>query len=205
MESLYGGVKHENRNENMGYLLDGITSSIKANSKVIIPVFALHRAQEILEFLRVCYQRNLIKDSTKVFLDSPMAIEITNIYNNFNNSLNTHYNILGKDVNYSNGDVLGSGFDLNSNRFDFAQLQNVRKSKKSQKLISKNGVIILAGSGMADGGRVVRHIFNNIEDSHCTIVFVGYQAEGTLGRQLVDGVSSVVINEEKLTVRAKIL
>lgn len=205
MESLYGGIKHQIRDENMSVLADAIVDTVSRNGKVLIPVFALHRAQEMLELLRVYIKRGLITDKIKVYLDSPMAITITDIYTNNNNDFNNHYSILGRDVNYANIVNNKNTFDLNKDRFYFAQLQNIRKSKKSQKLNSKEGGIILAGSGMADGGRMVRHIFNNIEDARTTIVFVGYQAEGTLGRELVDGAKTVIINEKQLNVNATIL
>lgn len=194
MESLYGGELHESRDENMKVLLENVNQTLKSSGKVIMPVFALHRAQEMLELLKYYFENKLVKPNINVYLDSPMAINITDIYNQFSSDFNSSHSILNKIVHFDN-----------NARFDFEQLKNVRKSKKSQRLNNNQSAIILAGSGMADGGRVVRHIQNSVEDSRNVIVFVGYQAEGTLGRKLIEGEKSIVINNKTLQVNAKIL
>lgn len=204
MESLYGGKIHSNRDENMSRLVKIINESASHNRTIIIPVFALHRAQELLELLKIFFVRGLIDKKIQVFLDSPMAIDITEIYKNNMQEFNDHYHIIDRDIIYSNEQKDLSIIANNHDRFDFEQLKSVRKSKKSQRIGYNKSAIILAGSGMADGGRVVRHIQNVIEDSNNSIVFVGYQAENTLGRQLVDGASKVEINGKILQVKAKI-
>lgn len=204
MESLYGGLYHENRDADIDTLLSVINSTLGDKGKIIIPVFALHRAQEMLELIRYFFSRNKLPFGLNVFLDSPMAIEITKIYKDNFLKFNDHYRILGEDVEYSSDQGNGTVYASNVNRFDISQLKNIKNTKVSQRLNNDSSSIILAGSGMADGGRVARHLLNNLGDPKNSVVFVGYQAADTLGRELVDGAESVQINGKDVNVKARI-
>lgn len=206
MESLYGGIEHEDRNMDMLQIINNINLTLQAGGRVIIPVFAMHRAQEILELLKNAFELNLLTNDVKVFLDSPMALDITQIYKESYLSFNDNFSLDDHIIHYYNNDGVESATEKpNSNRFEFLNLKNNRKSKKSIKISLSPKSVILAGSGMADGGRVVKHLYSNLEDSKNCVIFVGYQAEQTLGRKLVDGLKEVTINDKMIQVKANIL
>ena len=92
----------------------------------------------------------------------------------------------------------------NSNRLQFDSVRYIRKANKSLKLLNNSKTLIIAGSGMADGGRIIHHLYNGLEKGNNSVIFVGYQAEGTLGRELVDGAKEVLINDRMLNVKAQI-
>lgn len=207
MESLYGGESHSDKNADVEKMIEIINQVYASGGKVIIPVFALHRAQEILEILKFLYLKAKISNSIKVYLDSPMALDITKIYEDNYSSLSPNFSMLKEtfklDGNAYPNYFVTAGF-TNQNRFKFENLKEVRKSKKSQKISRENNALILAGSGMADGGRVVKHLLTTLPDPRSAVFFVGFQAEGTLGRELVDGAKTVRIYDQDVQVKARI-
>ncbi|KKP55518.1 MAG: RNA-metabolising metallo-beta-lactamase, partial [candidate division WS6 bacterium GW2011_GWB1_33_6] len=124
-----------------------------------------------------------------VYLDSPMASKATEIFKQYP----TYYD---EDARR----LLEKGDDP----FHFEGLTTLDSAEESKRLISKNGIVIIAGSGMCTGGRIVHHIKNNIEKPTTHMVFVGYQVEGTLGRKIVDGIKDIRVMGEPLVVNAKI-
>ncbi len=180
MESLYGGKYHEDREQMIKKMIQDINITLNRNGNVIIPAFALQRTQEILNILKNAYKDNLINRRVKVFLDSPLASEITSEYSH---SI-FKYNIVGKEL------------------FEFDELRFVRNSRRV--LGTSASAIIIAGSGMADGGRVVNHLRRGLPDSRNSVFIVGFQAEKTLGRTLIQGPTKVVIDNKNVPVRAQI-
>jgi metallo-beta-lactamase family protein len=163
---------------------------VKAGGNIVVPSFALERSQEILY-----YMNELLLEKTipplMVFLDSPMAGAITKVFR--------HHPELY--------DAAMTEFIQNGQSpFAFHGLKVTETSKESKAINTIRGTImVIAGSGMCTGGRIKHHLVNNIERPESTIMFVGYQATGTLGRRLVDGDQEVRILGENRQVRAKIV
>lgn len=200
MESVYGDRNHEDKKSRRDNLKNIILNSIKRNGPIIMPVFSIERTQVLLYEIN-----NMVEDGEipqiPVFLDSPLALKVTEIYKNFK-----------KDFKDSIQKEIRDGDDI----FNFPKLHIIKNFQESQAIKNQKGAkIILAGSGMSEGGRVVNHEMENIEDESATIVLIGYQAVGTLGRKLEDGAKEVELrlmnhrlNQKekikKLKVRAKI-
>jgi metallo-beta-lactamase family protein len=210
MESLYGTKIHPDKNIDIEKIANSINKIYTRNSKLLLPVFSLHRAQEMLEIINYFFCSNRIPKDCKVFLDSPMAKNITDIYQSNVNQLNSQTDFLNDKIEYifSNSikkDIYSKYVIKQTERFVPNNLKIITKSNKSKKLINAKNAIILAGSGMAEGGRIIKHLYNGLEDSDNIICFVGYQAKDTLGRKLVDGEKTVTIVDKKISVRSEIL
>lgn len=178
-ESLYGGQIHPDRHESVQQLVEIIRETTARGGSVFIPSFAVQRTQEILHDLKLAKQSGALADDLQVILDSPMAQRVTNIY--------------------------AAALDQNADsKLNFPGLHYVKNGKKSQKISRRTGIVVIAGSGMADGGRIVTHLAQNISHPRNAVVFVGYQAEATLGRALVEGAKMVTIDETLFEVRAQI-
>src|SRR5690606_13814279 len=146
---------------------------------VYIPSFAVQRTQEVLSDLREAKEDGRLGKDVKVWLDSPLAQRVTHIY-------------------------MTSLQNTEKSLFDFDNLIYVKKFKQSNAINKMSGQVVIAGSGMADGGRIVNHLTRALERPKNTVAFVGYQAEGTLGRQLVTGEKSVRIETANIKVKARI-
>jgi metallo-beta-lactamase family protein len=209
MEALYAGKLHENKDDNIQIIFDSIKKIIKSKGKLLMPVFAMHRAQEMLEILNFLIISNTLNNDFDIYLDSPMAIEICKIYLNNLNEFNNQSTFLGKKVEYKYDKQ--SSFTTNQNltlfqgdRFIPENLKNILKQKKSKKLINATNALIMAGSGMADGGRIVKHLYNGLEKQENILLLVGFQAEDTLGRKLAEGEKRVTILDKEINVRAEV-
>ncbi len=188
IEATYGNRLHKNKDETIVEFL-GILKEAKRNkANVIIPTFAIERTQELLYELNLFYGKKII-EGMPVYLDSPMAIEATKVFKQF------------PDFYDEDATRLIEKGDDPFNFDEFKAIQNVEESKR---LVSKKGVIIMAGSGMCTGGRVVHHLANNIENSNSHIIFVGYQVRGTLGRRIVDKEPFVRIKGKEYEPKSKI-
>jgi metallo-beta-lactamase family protein len=188
-ESTYGDRNHEDGREIGEELADIVTSTVKAGGHIVIPSFALQRAQEILYHLNALLIEGRI-DPIDVYLDSPMAIRITEVFK-------LHEYLFDKEMR----DFLNTG----RSPFDFPGLKMVQTTDESKRLNHlKRSSMIIAGSGMVTGGRIKHHISNNIGRPESTILFVGYQAIGTLGRHILDGAGKVRIFGRPHEVRARI-
>lgn len=190
IESTYGDRLHGDRTSIDELLADIINSTRKAGGNLLIPSFAVERSQEILYHLN----NLLIEDRIPhlmVFMDSPMAINVTKVFEN-------HPELFDEEM-----------LELIRRRespFDLPGLKmtpTVRESKAINHI--KGTVIIIAGSGMCTAGRIKHHLFKNIYRRESTVLFVGYQAIGTLGRQIVDGAKKVRILGKYHPVRAKVV
>jgi metallo-beta-lactamase family protein len=190
VESTYGNKPHEEQESTEEMLIDVINITKKAGGNIVIPSFALERSQEVLYYLN----RLLIEGRIPrlmIFLDSPMATDVTEIFKN-------HLELLDEET----AELLRQG----KSPFEFHGLRIVRTIEESR-VIDHTGetAIIIAGSGMCTGGRVIYHLMSNISRAASTILFVGYQAAGTLGREIAEGAKHVRISGRTYAVAARIV
>jgi metallo-beta-lactamase family protein len=189
MESTYGDRNHDSLQDIDDKLTNTINYTIKAGGNVIIPTFAIERAQELL------YHISLLARAKRIpyivtFLDSPLAVEITKVFEQSKKYFDNQTLELFKD---------------GQTPFDFPGLKLVESVEGSKAInLIKGSTIIMAGSGMITGGRIKHHLVREISRPESTLIFVGYQAVGTLGRQILDGVSPVSILGESYPVRMRI-
>jgi metallo-beta-lactamase family protein len=189
MESVYGDRNHAPRSECRTKLAEIVNETIKRGGTVIIPSFSIERTQVILYDLDHLVQENLIP-SVPVFVDSPLAIKVTDIYKRHEDLFNDQ----AKADIQKNGDI-----------FAFPKLEYVMTADVSQNIEKIPGPkIILAGSGMSMGGRITRHEEFYLPDPRNTLIEVGYQSAGTIGRQLIDGLKEVTMDGRPIPVRADI-
>lgn len=187
MESVYGDRNHESQDERRIKLYDVLKDSIEKKKTILIPVFSLERTQEMLYELNEFFGKFDLP-STPVFLDSPLALRVTDIYRKFTED----YNEFARTQIFGGDDI-----------FKFPRLKLTKTANESQDIIKTPGPkIIMAGSGMSNGGRILGHEKHYLPLSDTMVILVGYQSVGTLGRQIQDGVEEVTINGEKLPVRA---
>lgn len=193
MESTYGDRSHEPPESYTGALAHLIDDVFARGGNVIIPSFAVGRTQELLYFLREIKNENLVKSHPdfEVCVDSPLAAEATKIY-------------AGDLRGYLDEEalrVMQAGDEL----FTFPGLRLVQTSDESKLLnMDRKSRIIISASGMCDAGRIRHHLKHNLWRRECAVVFVGYQAEGTLGRRLLDGAKYVRLFGEEISVNARI-
>lgn len=189
MESTYGNRRHRDRSETEREIGEIIAQAAAHQGNIMIPAFAIGRSQEILYLLGKHYEEWGL-DRFQVFLDSPMAIEASKVYWNNPQLFDEEATRLSAE----NG-----GMPL---------LPNLKLTQTPEESIAINrvrsGAIIIAGSGMCNGGRIVHHFKQNIENPDNQVIVVGYMARGSLGRRLVDGVERVRIHGHEYRVRAQI-
>ncbi|MDX1795132.1 MAG: MBL fold metallo-hydrolase [Hydrogenovibrio sp.] len=188
IESTYGDRNHRSLDASIEEFKSAINDTLINQGNVLIPSFAVERTQEILLLLKQMYYDGELP-KCKIFLDSPMAIRATRIYSQYYQELNDQANeFLEKD-----GSV-----------FDFPYLEYTLKGEDSIRINDEeSGCIIIAGSGMCTGGRILHHFKHRLWNARNSVIFVGYQAIGTLGRRMVDGADSIRIYREEIKVRAK--
>ncbi len=190
VESTYGDRDHRSQADSIAELEEVVRNTFERGGNVVIPTFALERAQELLFLFHDAWTEGRIPKRTKIFLDSPMATNATGIYRR-------HLNLLNDDARAKFGD----GCDP----FSFSALEYTRTTHESARINAiDSGAVILAGSGMVTGGRIFDHLRHNLGRPQSSVVFVGYQAEGTMGRQIVDGTDSVRIHGRPIEPRASI-
>lgn len=189
MESTYGDRDHEEGADPLTKMEQVVNETVERAGNLIVPTFAIDRAQELLYHLSELAYAGRIPRVT-VFMDSPMAIRATTIYKRFAYLLDDETKAL---------------LDSGKHPFQFPGLHFVRTPDESRSINSIRGsAIILAGSGMCTGGRVKHHLRQNIERPETTILFVGYQAAGTLGRRIVQGDKQVRIHGREYAVNARV-
>jgi len=189
MESVYGDRQHEEVKERSNLLLEHIKDTQRKGGTLIIPAFSLERTQGMLFEINNFVENGEI-EPLPVFLDSPLAIGVTEVYRK-------HVNYLKKEVQ----EQIKSGDDI----FNFEGLSFTRTVQDSQEIHKEKGAkIIIAGSGMSHGGRILGHEKRYLEDKKTTLLLVGYQAVGSLGRLLNDGAKHVKIDGEDVRVRAHV-
>lgn len=190
VESTYGDRVHDDPAGNEAALAKVINETVKAGGNVVIPSFAIERSQELLYHLNNLLRANLIPHLL-VFIDSPMAAGVNGVFK-------AHPELYDPDMTALTARHL-SPFDLPGLKI----IHDVEESKAINRI--KGSAIIIAGSGMCTGGRIKHHLENNISRKESTILFVGYQAAGTLGRQIVDGAKEIRLFGQKRKVRARIV
>jgi len=171
IESTYGGRMHTPIEEAKQRLKDVINRTIERKGKVIIPAFTLERTQEVLYFLNQLLKAKEIP-AIPIYVDSPLATAITGIFEH-------HLDFLDNETRHA--------INRGDNPFEFLNLKFIREQKESKALnIDKRPMILIAGSGMCESGRVLHHLKNNIEESRNTVLVVGYMAQDTLGKRIVE-------------------
>ena len=190
MESTYGDRRHRSYAASVVELYEAIGATFQRGGNVIIPTFALERAQEILFALRQGIEQSRLPPSMSVFLDSPLAIGATEIFRRY--------------PRLYSAEVAGL-FSHNRDPFSFAGLHFVRETADSIAINRvTGGAVIMAGSGMCTGGRVRHHLRHNLWRPEASIVFIGFAAQGTLARRLIEGAREVDLLSEPVAVRAQI-
>lgn len=191
MESVYGDRNHEGRGERQSLLEDAIEDTIKAGGTLMIPAFSIERTQEILFEIE-----NMMEESriplVPVFLDSPMGIKVTAVYKKYSKFLNE---TVRTEIEEEDDKI-----------FHFPQLHETMATEESKAIFKANPKkIIIAGSGMSTGGRIIHHEKNYLSDPNSTLLLVGYQQTGSLGRIIQEGAKTVKIMGEEISVRARIV
>jgi len=188
LESTYGDRDHAPRTEAREALAEAIVDTLERGGNLLIPTFAIERAQELLLELGELIESRRVPP-VRVFLDSPMAADATEIY--------------GRYPEFMDDETRRT---IESQRLAGTRrlLTVVRTAEESRALNPLRGCIILAGAGMCNGGRIKHHLRQHIGRPESTVLFAGYQAEGTLGRRILDGHPEVRIFGESHAVRARI-
>jgi len=190
METTYGDRLHKGLAPSVEEFYEAVTDTFQRGGNVIVPTFALERAQELLFYLREGVEQKRLPASIQVFLDSPMAISATEIFER-------HPECYEADV----AELFREGRDP----FHLPGLHFTRDTNESIALNRiSGGAVILAGSGMCTGGRVRHHLKHNLWRKESSIVFVGFAAKGTLARSIIDGAQLVRIFGEEIPIRAKV-
>lgn len=189
VESVYGSRIHEDRSSRKIILESVIKETLTKGGTLMIPSFAIERTQELLYELNQLINHNQIP-RVPIYVDSPLATNITEVYKKYPNYFN-------KTAHH----VIDSGDDI----FNFPGLTFTRTVDESKTINNvKGSKIIIAGSGMSMGGRILHHEMRYLSDPNSTILFVGYQVRGSLGRRILDGEKEVKIFGEKIIVNCQI-
>jgi len=193
MESTYGDRLHGPKPDYIADLADALQTAFDRGGNVVIPSFAVGRSQEILYFLREIKEKGLVRghEGFPVYMDSPLAIAATRVF-------------LDSDPEFFDPDmqaILREG----RNPISFADLRICVTAEESKAInFEKRPCVIISASGMAEAGRIRHHLKHNLWRAESTVLFVGYQSVGTLGRQLYDGAKTVRLFNETITVAAEI-
>ncbi len=189
MESTYGGEEHESREEVVDRLEDVVEEVGQTGGVLLVPAFALERTQVLLHHIHELMAARKVPEMA-VFLDSPLAIMMTEVYDSFRDELD-------KETQ----EFLKNHEDL----FDFPNLKKTKETEESKAIWGADSPkIIIAGAGMSQGGRIIHHEKKYLSDEKNIILIVGYQVEGSLGRQILDGEKEVEIHGERIPVRARV-
>jgi len=190
METTYGDRCHRSPADSISELIAVVGQTVAAGGNVVIPSFALERSQEILYTLRAAVASGALPAQLPVYVDSPMAIAAIDVYRRHPECYDAEAAAL-----------LQGGGDL----FGFAGLHLVRATTASMALNRiGGGAVIIAGSGMCTGGRVRHHLVHNLPRANASIVFVGFAAQGTPARRIIDGAPSINLFGEEVPVRAQV-
>ena len=189
IESTYGDREHGTLTDSADELTRVIRQTIARGGKVIIPSFAVERTQEVVYTLHLKREAGQLR-RVPTFVDSPLAINATDVFR-------LHAECLREELR---DDLLA-----HDDPFGFSGLKYTRTVDESKAINAiHDSCVIISANGMCEAGRILHHLKNNIEDERNTILFVGYQAENTLGRRLIDGAKKVKIFGDEFNVRAEI-
>lgn len=187
-ESTYGNRLHKNKDETVLELLSILKQAQEEDGIVLIPSFAIERTQEILYEINLFVENKLLRE-VPIYLDSPMASKATAVFKQYP----TFYDEDARRL-----------LDKGDDPFNFPGLHTTESAEESKRLVNRTGIVIIAGSGMCTGGRIVHHIKNHIHKANTHMIFVGYQVDGTLGRRLVNGEKDIRVMGQNVEVNAKI-
>ncbi|MDI6801881.1 MAG: MBL fold metallo-hydrolase [Thermodesulfovibrionales bacterium] len=187
MESTYGNRLHKSMEESIDELVEAIKITFKRGGNVLIPAFAVGRTQDILYVLNSLVREGRLYN-LNVYIDSPLAEEATKVYL-------AHPECFDEEAVKLLQAIKGDAVKLHFTK-------SIEESQKINKI--KSGAIIIAGSGMCDGGRIRHHFKHNLWRSECSIIFMVFQAKGTLGRKIINGAETVRVLGEDIAVKAKI-
>jgi metallo-beta-lactamase family protein len=189
-EATYGGRMHTKDQTLEERLVQEITEAcIKSPGRLIIPAFSIGRTQSLVFALNQIFTKKLLPP-VQIFVDSPMAIQATEVYRKHHNLVNQE----AKDFYQTMGD-----------EFEFEHLAYVQTMKESKDVSNYfDPCIIISSAGMLEGGRIQDHLYYNIQNYYCTILFIGYCAKGTLGYKLLSGAPIVRIKDREMMVYATI-
>ena len=190
METTYGDRMHKDLDASVAELVEAISETISRGGNVIIPTFAMERTQEILFYLKKATESRELPRSLTVFLDSPMAISATEIFRQHADGFSDE---VRDEMLAGKRPFNPPGLRFTPQTADSMAINRIR-----------GGAVIMAGSGMCTGGRVRHHLKHNIWRPDCSVIFVGFAAQGTLARQIVDGSKHVRIFGEDIQVKAEI-
>lgn len=189
IESTYGDKDHPRGPTLLERLRDTLRRALDDGGKVLIPAFSIGRTQELVYHLRALHDAGHL-EGVPVVVDGPMGIDVTALY--------TRYRDCYDDESRA---LVGAGVDPLS----FGDLYAAKGKRQSDRIADMDGpAIIIAGSGMCTGGRIMGHLQDFLPDGRTDVIFVGYQARGTLGRKLLDGARHVSIQGRDISVRARI-
>jgi metallo-beta-lactamase family protein len=190
LESTYGDRNHKNEKDSLDELAEAVAYSYRRREKVIIPAFAVERSQEVIYSLFLLFKEKKLPADMPVYLDSPLAIRATEIFRRHRE----YFDDETKKI-FLNGE-------------DPLSLPQLRFTETSQESMSLNALagpaVVISASGMADAGRVRHHLRHNLWREGASVVFVGFQAEGTPGRRLVEGAKTIRLLGDEITVKARI-
>ncbi len=190
LETTYGDRDHKDSGNSLAELAEAIEYSYKSGGKVIIPAFAVERTQQVLYSLHLVHKAGKLPADMPVYLDSPLAIRATKIFRRYQDFYDNEMKKL---------------IDAGEDPLSLPDLRFTEGAKDSQALNElKGSAIIISASGMCNAGRVRHHLRHNLWRKETSVVFVGYQSEGTPGRKLVDGVKSLRLFNEDIAVKARI-
>jgi len=182
IETTYGDRRHKSIGESVREFKEAVLKTFERGGVVIIPTFALERAQDILYYLKQMYLKGELPEC-RVFLDSPLAISITKTFRR-------HPECYEKPL---------------KDPFDFPYLRFTRTPEESKRINAvRERAIIIAGNGMCTGGRILHHLKHHVWDERNSIVFIGFQAKGTTGRDIVDGKRRISVFGEPIAVKSKV-
>lgn len=193
MESTYGDRLHEKRVDHISELVRIVQDTLDRGGNVVIPAFAVGRTQELLYYFRQIKAQHLIKghDHFEVYVDSPLAVEATHVFKQ--NQLNCYDDETKELVQRGINPISFPGLKLSVTSDESKNINFDTRPK-----------VIISASGMCDAGRIRHHLKHNLWRKECTVIFAGYQAEGTIGRSLVEGNRSVKLFGEVIEVEAHI-
>lgn len=189
IESTYGNRLHKSNQETRAEFRGVMNAALKEHSKVLIPTFAVDRAQRILYELALMQQEGLFRDGIPIYFDSPMGVKATEIYKD-------HLSLMSAEIQEQ--------LRKDQDPYSPIGLRYVESVEDSQAINAVESAIVLAGSGMCNGGRIVHHLKHNLWKRNTHVIFVGYQAQGTLGRRLVEGEKTVRVAGEEIEVKASL-
>jgi len=188
MESVYGDRNHEDSGTRLEKLKNSLMNNYNRNGTLLIPSFSLEKTQEVLFEIHKLMESKEIP-SMRIYLDSPLALKVTEIYRRMKKDFNTE----------------ATEDSRKHDIFAFPGLRISDSSEQSKMIIKEpNPKVIMAGSGMSNGGRIIHHEADYLSNHNNTILFLGYQAVGTLGRKISEGAKEIEINNQKVKVEARI-